>query len=590
MNRDGAVPSDATVSQRLSRPQSRSFLGSAVEDLGRLREITRVLWRHGFASLAIRSGFSGSHEAGGITPVDARSDPRDAALRFRKALEELGPTFVKVGQILSTRADLLPPPFIAELTKLQDQAPRLDSAEVRVAVEEGLGAPIDELFSDFENEPLASASIAQTHLARLPGGTEVVVKVQRPGIADTIHSDLKLLFLFARLLETTIAEMELYAPGDIVRALDDAISMELDFVNEAANLERMGRCFEGDPDVKIPTLYRSHTSRTVLTLERIRGRKVDELEPRSEEAKKVIRQYLDAYYRMTIEHAFFHADPHPGNSFITDDGKLAFIDFGLCGDLSPNQQDQIINLIVAVVAGDIDGIARAFLRMGRPMGHIPMNAFKAEIATMRDRYLRRSIGGIEVGVFVSECMDAAQRFRVRVATEYALLTKAGGTIDGIIRRLDPDFDLLAAGQVYARRMLSDRYTSNRMTQELLGGAMSLSHFLREVPDQLSQILMDAESGHLQINLENDDLKHFGAELNTQTTRLFMAICCAGLIIATPIWFHNEKVWWGPIPVTTVLCAIVANMLGWLGMGWHLLGGSLKKVSISPLLQFFFKKR
>ena len=575
------------------RLRSRSLMRVAVEDISRFTHITRMLVKYGFAPFGARAGLDAaaegedSREAAfddvGET-VDPASDPLDTARRFREMLEELGPTFVKVGQILSTRADLLPPPFVEELARLQDEAPQLSAEEVRTAIEEGLGGRVEDHFASFEWTALASASIAETHVATLPDGKEVVVKVQRPGIAETIRSDLDLLFLFAKVLEWTIAEMETYAPGDIVRALDEALSMELDFTIEAENLERFAQNFRDDPDIFIPALHPSHTSRTVLTMERVVGRKISEL-PDIADGPHYARLLLEALYRMVFEHGLFHADPHPGNCLIAEDGRLALIDFGLCGYLSQVQQDHMINLIVSVIAGDVDGIARMFLRMGRPLGHIQITEFKAEISAVRDRYLGRTLRNIDVSRFSMEAMDAAQRFRVRMAPEYALLVKCGVTIEGIIRRLDPDYDILKAGQVYSRRMLARRYSRPRLQQDALSGFMSLSHFLREVPDQLTQILMDAESGTLQIKLQSRELERLESQMNTQTTRVFLGFCCAGLTVATPLFLAVEPLWWGPIPVATATCGITATVVCWLGLGWHLLGGPFGKLRLRPFLRF-----
>jgi ubiquinone biosynthesis protein len=571
-------------------PQPRSFVRVAVDDISRLGRITNVLIRYGFLGIAARVGLntgpaqSAAANQDSAEPVDVRKNPRDAARRFRQMLEELGPTFVKVGQILSTRRDLLPAVFVDELSLLQDQVPPLEFSEVKIAVEKGLDGKLEDLFSHFDESVLASASIAETHLARLPDGTEVVVKVQRPGIADTIRSDLDLLFLFAKFLEATIAEMELYAPGEIVAALEDGLTMELDFYKEASNLEQFAENFANNLDVKIPKLFPSHCGRTILTMERVKGRKVADIEPESEEGRHYTKVFIETLYLMIFEYGFFHADPHPGNCFITDEGQLALIDFGLCGYLTHSQQDHLVSLIVAVIAGDVEGTARHLLRMGRPLGHVHMGQFKAEVSKIRDKYLRTSIRKIDAAAFSNECIDAAQRFRIRLATEYALLVKSGATIEGIVRTLDPNYDILGAGQMYARRMLATRYSSPRMAQEAFSGLMSLSYFLKEVPDQLSQILMDAESGTLRIRLDNDELKDLNRQMNTQTTRLFMGLCCAALTIATPMFLANEPLMIRGFPVVTIICALTATWLCWLGLGWHLFAGRVKKIRLSPLLK------
>jgi ubiquinone biosynthesis protein len=413
-------------SQRLPR----TLVGAALSDVSRLGRITAVLARHGFQTLAFRAGLLPTPPRDEANSVDAQRDPHDLALRLRLVLEELGPTFVKVGQILSTRRDLLPDSFTRELARLQDQVPALSVSEVRLAVEDGLGGRLEDHFQDFRLEPLASASIAQTHCATLPGGEEVVVKVQRPGIEATIRADLDLLFLFAKVLEVAVADMELYAPGEIVAALDQGLNLELDFLHEAANLQRFSENFSEVPGIKIPRLVETHSSRTILTMERIRGRKVEEIEAGSQEGKEYAARFIEALYLMVFEHGVFHADPHPGNCFLTPEGELALIDFGLCGYLSSAQQDLLVSLIVSVIAGDIDGTTRALLRMGRPLGPIRMGRFKAEVAAIRDRWLRRSLKTIDVAAFTNESLDAAQRYRIRLAIEYALLERPAAQSKG----------------------------------------------------------------------------------------------------------------------------------------------------------------
>ena len=569
----------------------RSIVRVAVDDLSRASRITNVLVRHGFSSLLRRNGGGASTGAeGAANDVDIRNDPQQAAVRIREALEELGPTFVKVGQILSTRADLIPPQIVKELQRLQDDAPPLPFSEVKTAIEQGLGCPVDEAYSFIDETPLASASMAQAHAAKLIDGTEVVIKVQRPGIAGTIRADLDLLRLFARFLEATIAEMELYAPGDIVRALDDAISDELDFLVEADNLQQMYERFEGDPDFLIPKLYPDYTTSTILTLARVRGRSVRDIEPGSPEGKKYALRIIEGGYRMIFEHGHFHGDPHPGNLFITDDGKLAYIDFGLCGTLSPSQQDQLITLIISVIAGDVDGIARILLRMGRPLGHIPMPAFKNEIATVRDRYLKRHISKIDATAFLQECMDAAQRYRIRTTAEYAVLAKSAATAEGIIRMIDPDFDIAAVGQGYARKMLAKRYSSERLLKEAITGTVSLGHFLREVPEQMNQILMDVETGRLQVRVENEGLNTLERSLNFQTTRVVLALCSVGCLIATPLFHADDPWYWGNTPMATLLCGIFGvNFAVW-SLFWHLFGGPSRKLRISPFIRMITGRR
>lgn len=583
----------------LSAPETsarpRSLLQTAVHDLSRLATITNVLVRHGFSDLSARHNVLPT--AGVSMPdapsdqVDARRDPVDAARRFRRVLEELGPTFVKVGQILSTRPDVLPPPFVEELRLLQDRAPTVDFAEIRLMVEDGLGVPIDAAFASFEAEPLASASMAQTHLATLHDGTPVAVKVQRPGIADTMRSDLDLLHVFARILEATIQDMDIYAPADIVRILDDALTAELDFLHEAGHLETMAEAFAEQPRYRIPTLYRELTTRTVLTMEFIEGRSPSELEAGSDEAAALAEALIEAFYQMIFEYGTFHGDPHPGNLFWDAEGRLAFIDFGLCGYLSTMQRDRLVTLIIAVLAGDVDGIARTLLRMGRPLEPVSMAEFKSEVASIRDRYLKRNLRSIDVAGFLEESFDAAQRYRIRIASDYSILSKAAVTVEGVVRQLAPDLDLVERALPYQRRLLAYQYSTDRLLKGALTGAVHLGGFLRDVPEQLGQVLMDAEAGRLQVRVTGEGANNIARELNRQTTRIFMALCCAALIVATPLFYANEPLVWRGIPVATTLSGLFAIGFAFWGLTWHVAGGRRwdARLPLAGLMRWFRRR-
>ncbi len=570
-------------------PGHRSLLRAAVDDISRLAFITNVLVKHGFSAFAVRGGFlSASDEVPPADTIDPRADPDDAARRFRSMLEDLGPTFVKVGQVLSTRPDVLPPPFVRELARLQDQAPPVEFDAIRQAVEDGLGMPIEEVFTEFDPEPVASASMAQTHLATMHDGVRVIVKVQRPGIAETMRSDLDLLHIFARLLEMTVAEMELYAPGDVVRVLDEALRGELDFLNESLNLETLSEAFADDPDFRIPRLYRELTTRTVMTMEYVSGSRIRDLEQGSEDAERYSLLLVEALYRMIFDHGIFHGDPHPGNLIVADDGRLAFIDFGLCGYLTVTQRDRLVTLIIAVLAGDIDSTARVLLRMGRPLGHVQMSDFKAEVAAIRERYLKRNLKTIDMSRFMEECLDSAARHRIRIATDYSILSKAAVTIEGVVRSLAPELDLFDHSRTYQRRLLADQYSAERLLKGGVAGAIHLGNFLRDVPEQIGQVLMDLETGRFQVAVKSDGPHQLAQELNRQGTRIVMGLCAAGLTIATPLFFAHER-WWirDQIPVLTTLSALSAMTFAFWGLAWHVMGGRSRdmRIRLAPLLRF-----
>lgn len=569
--------------------ERQGLVAALRSDLGRLGRITSVLVRHGFSSLFERVGLEDSDTEpapapGGSDVLD--QSPSETARRFRLVLEELGPTFVKVGQILSTRPDLVPPVFLDELKKLQSSVPPVAFDEIRTVLEASLGGPSSKHFANFETSPLASASMAQAHLAQLPDGTEVVVKVLRPGIREVIRADLDLLRWLAWVLETTIAEMQLYTPRDMVAALEEALTDELDFRREAIKLERFRRNYEGHPTLYIPRMFPTWSSADVLVMERIHGRNLTDIEPGSEDAKAYGKQILELAYTSIFDHGFFHGDPHPGNVFAMTEGRLGLIDFGMCGALSHQQRDHLITLILSVVSGDHDGIARVLMRMGQPIGRVHLADFKADIADIRERFLLRDLKEINVAAFLDECMDAAQRHRIRIGGAYLVLGKAVVTMEGILRYLDPHLDLVGALQPYAKRLLKHRFDPDRALERSMAGVLHVAQLAREVPDQLSQVLMDLENGHLRVQVSSQEVVDVRREMSRQTTRMALALFACATLIAAVLLLPNEPWHAGErgVPVLTSLLVLVSLGSAWLCLLTHLAGRSFTGVRLGPLMR------
>lgn len=579
---------------------------TAVKDIKRLREISGVLTRHGFSAFARKIGLgrllgepetldeSEEVEAGELSGEELfGKDRRLAATRFRKVLEELGPTFVKLGQVLSTRPDILPPEFIAELKYLQDRVPTLSFDEIRAQVESSLGGEVDDFYAEFRQKPLAAASIGQAHLATLLDGQDVIVKVQRPGIRAKIRSDLDILYYLARLLEATIEEVELYTPTAIVREFERAILNELDFLQEAQNIEEFGRNFAEVEDVEVPQVFHDFTSAEILTMEFIDADKLSSLEGGSERAVTVLDTLLSSLVKMVLYDGFFHGDPHPGNILVREDNTVVFIDFGLVGRLSESQQDSIIDLVLTVLTGDIDGISRTLLSMGKPIGRVNLREFKADIRTIRDKYLAMNLGDIEVGELVQEIMGAAQTHRIRINTNYAVLSKAAMTIEGIMRELEPDLDIMEKGMPYAKQLAARRFSAKKILQGVVNSSMGFSGFVQQIPQQMDQIMMDLESGNLTITVKNDSLDEIGTFLNTLGTRVFLGIIAAGLAVAAAQLLRGFDYQLFGTPVTVIggfLLAAISLGLFWWALSWHIIGGSARsKLRVSPFVRLFRRK-
>jgi ubiquinone biosynthesis protein len=592
--RQGSRMAGADKARKAEGP---GVIAAAVKDVQRLREIVAVLTRHGFSQIIRSAGLDKILGQRLTTPVDAEpvdpSDRRGMARRLRNVLEDLGTTFIKLGQILSTRRDLLPQVYIQEFTRLQDSVPAMPFEEVRTQVEEGLGAPLEELYASFEVEPLATASIAQVHEAVTREGRRVVVKVQRTGIAEQIRSDLDILHFLSRILKATIEEMDVYNVQEIVNEFERAIKQEIDFLNEARNVERVQANHADDDNVVIPDILRELSSQTILTMEFLDGKKLRDIEPDSPEAQALTEVLLEAAFNQIFDHGVFHGDPHPGNILVLGPATVGFIDFGLTGTLSRAQQDDLIALLITIITGDTDGIARTILRMGHPQGRVNLGAFRREIAEKRDRYLSGNLEQIDVGAFTADLMEAALRYKIKLNSEYAVLVKATVAVDGMLRTLTPTMDLAATAGPFAKRLIADRYSSKRILAEVFSGAMSLSGFLRDVPAQLDQVLMDIESGTVSVNVEHPGLDELGPALASLGTRIFLGFACCGLLIGGSVMIAQLDYRPFDIPILLFVGLLFLISAGWVAfwaIGLPLLNNRVKRVKIGPLIRLMRKRK
>lgn len=585
--------------QRTSTEDSTSggVFAAAVQDIQRLREITAVLARHGFGRLVKRVGlekivgdrFAPTPDTEPVDPADRRGTARQLRLVF----EELGPTFIKLGQLLSTRPDLLPQVVIREFEKLQDRVPPMPFEQVRAQLEAGLGVELVSGFEHIEPNPLATASIGQVHEARLPDGRRVVVKVLRSGVAEQIRSDLDILYFLSRIIRATIEESDIYNIGEIVREFDRAISQEIDFLNEARNLQRFTTQCANQPRIVIPEVITALSNRRVLTLEFLDGERITHTEAGSEEAEHIVEALMNTAYEQVFVHGLFHADPHPGNLFVLEGPRLAMLDFGLVGQLSRSQQDDLVALVLTIVNGDIDGIARTVLRMGVPLTRVNLAEFKREIASMRERYFNKHLDEIDVSAFSMDLMDLALRHRIKINSEYSLLAKATVTLEGVLRRLDPTLDLATAAAPFARRLLTERYNSRRLLQTLFSGALSLSSFLQEVPAQLDQVLMDIESGTATINVRNEEIDRLGAQLSSLATRVFLGLICCGLLIGGSIMLAQLSARLPPSSLLALMSLAMFSLAGTIAfwaLAWPLARTRLGRIRIRPIFSLLSSLR
>ncbi len=547
-------------------------------------EIATVFTKHGLQSVAKRVGFGNFVSDDG----DPDLDRLGLAIRARKVCEDLGPTFIKLGQILSTRPDILPPIFISELQKLQDNAPTISIEDIRDQIESGLHASVDELFDTFEVEPIATASMAQVHRATMHDGTQVVVKVQRPGIEPQIENDLALLYYAARFLEATIEEVGIYNPVAIVKEFEKAITEELNFLSEAKNTELASEYASDVEGVIISQIFNEFSSPTIITQTYIDGVSIHEIEPGTKRGKQFVNIAMEAAFVQIFEDGFFHGDPHPGNMLVTDDG-VAFLDWGLVGRLSRAQQDQLVDIIVSILANDLDGIARLVMRMGKPEGRVNIRELRRGIEEVSSRYMSLPLEEIEITAFMTDVMELAHKHRIRVNPEYALLTKATATVEGILRTVYPDLDIVSTLKVYAQRLLKDRYDTQRVMQGVVSTAVNLNQLLRDVPMQLDQLLMDVEGGELKIQVSHPALDEHARAVTILGTRILMGFIASGLIVGGSILVSSVsfELYQVPfMPAVGLTFLLVAFGIAMAAFTWHFVTGGPKKIRLSPWFRWF----
>ncbi|MBS2027117.1 MAG: AarF/ABC1/UbiB kinase family protein [Deltaproteobacteria bacterium] len=563
------------------------MIREAFQDLARLRQIAAALVRHGFGEVLARSRIADVAKQTGGTP-DPEALQKSGARRFRELLAELGPTFTKLGQMLSTRPDLLPALLVDELTHLQDQAPALPIAVIEAEIERALGKPAKEIFASISPEPLASASIAQAHLARTLEGDEVVVKVQRPNIAESIRADVDLLYYLATALEAVVEEAGIYAPRGIVEEFDRTIREELDFANEAENLRLFLRNHADRPYVKIPKVHDALSGRTVLTMERLHGAKITEANFDVHNRKTVAQHLVEASFHQLFDDGAFHGDPHPGNVLVLqgEGNVIGLIDFGLVGKISRQMQETIVTLVMAIALKDADTAARVFYRVGSTDHRANLTNFRDDIAGILERNLSAAttIKDINAQSLMREILDLAVRYRIRVPKEYAVLGRASILVEGIIRKVYPDLNVLEFAQPYVQKLLKDRLDPGDLQGSLMRMGLRLQNFATEVPLQLSQILVDLETGKLTVSVRGEQLDKLGDNVRGAGLTVFLGILSAAFLVGAFISFSRYEWFFHGVPVLGLLGLVVAGGLFGAGVSWYLLAGRLRKIRISRWLK------
>jgi len=512
---------------------------SVVRDLPRLHEIASVMIRYGWGDLVRLLGISGVLErAGRVLHWHSASEisQLDAPVRIRRALEELGPTFVKLGQLLATRVDMFPPHWIAEFEKLHSQVPAIPYEMLHADLVAALGGEPAEVFAGFDSLPLAAASIAQVHRATLKDGTPVVVKIRRPGIEAVIRADLRILEHAARLLDSEVPDSRRYDPVHMVSQFRRSLNRELDLAKEARNIDQFARNFADDPLVKIPRVYWKYTSDRVNVQDEIVGMAgvaPDKLRASGLDPVLLAARGADTVLRMVLEHGYFHADPHPGNVLFLPDNHIGMIDFGMVGMLTNPRRNQIVDLLHALTRKDEQGLLQILLDWSGE-SVLDEDRLAYDVAELLQSYDDLQLKDVNIGALLNDITALMRDNNLMLPADLTLLFKTLITLEGLGQQLDPEFHMIDHVTPFVERIIQRRFTPQAL---LARGRKSLREtldVLADLPRDLRHLLRDMRRGRVKVDLDLKRLDQFGHQLDRASNRLTMGILTASLVVGSSI--------------------------------------------------------
>jgi ubiquinone biosynthesis protein len=545
-------------------------LGQTIQNLQRFREIVGVFLKYGYEDLAHRLhlprllGLPTRGLRAQAKSVRNLSNPE----KLRAAFEELGPTFVKVGQLLSSRTGTLPEEYAVELAKLQDSVAPMPFSEVEAILAEELKVPVTEVFAELRPEPLGSASIGQVHRARLLTGEDVVVKVQRPGIVKTIRTDLDILRQLAGTLEAQVEAWRHHRPTAVVDDLGRSLAKELDYTVEASHLERFAAQFPEEPTLHLPRVWRQYTTPRLLVMEFVGGTKAGDF-VRSEAAPRarseVGRRVGDLVLKQIFVHGFFHADPHPGNIQILDGNRICFLDFGMMGFLTQRERELFADLVWGLAKRDEVGATHALLRLAADESEPVLDTLESDVAGFMHRQFPGSLREVRFDNLIKELVELCNRHRLRLPLDLLLMLKAFGQMESLVKALNPDHDLIAQATPFLKQARLARLKPRRLADSLLNFGQDFADFARTLPGDLRGLMARFKAGEARLIMRHDGLEPLQHSLDQVTNRVAFAIVLAALIVSNALIIHSRMppLWHG-IPVIGLFGFMVTGVLGlWL---------------------------
>ncbi|MBI3599995.1 MAG: 2-polyprenylphenol 6-hydroxylase [Nitrospinae bacterium] len=542
------------------------------QNIQRLKDIANVLIKHGFGSLIDQLNLQHYISLGKrmipFKKYELEREVHTVPERLRLAFEELGPTFIKLGQVLSSRPDLIPQDFAEEFRKLQDAVPPFSASEAKRHIEDELHAPLDKIFSSFDDVPSAAASIAQVHNVTLLTGERVIVKVQRPGLREKLTSDISILFYLASLIEKYLPHGKVYNPAGIVEEFSKTIKRELNFNLEGSNAAKFKENFEGDGTVYIPKVFWEYTTNDILTMERIEGipiHEIKKIEEAGHDKKIIAKNGVNAFLKQILEFGLFHADPHPGNFLIMQDGRIGIVDFGIVGRADEDVMESLANTFLSIIDLDYDRLVSEYIRLGLLNEDIDIKAFKSDLRDLIEPYYGKALKQIQAGKVLSEILHLAINYKARVPNDLILLGKTLITIEGLARALDPDILILEEAKPFAMELIKKRLSPTYQIAKAYRTLSDLSDIIKDIPGQLSYVLKKVMKDKLKIEFVHSGLDRLIRDMDKSSNRLSFALIISAIVVGSSIIMLSGK---GPLlfgfPMLGVIGYIVAGLLGlWL---------------------------
>ena len=493
--------------------------------LSRVTEIGRVATRHGFGYLLDRRRSGDSEQDG------------DRGRRLREMFDELGPTFVKFGQLLSTRPDVVPPDIITELRKLQDDVSPVPMEDVERVVSDELGLTVEQAFLDFDETPIAAASIGQVHRATLPNDVHVVVKVQRPNAARQIESDLRLMASAARVARERVRQLDFIDTGELVDEFGRSIRLELDYQQEARNAETFRRNFAGDDRIAVPRVWWRYTTGRLLTLDRLEGTHVRDLDLAAwdDAARRELAYTLtDAWMAMIFRHAFFHGDPHPSNILHLDDGRLGLIDFGLAGRLTDLDMARLTRLFVDAATENVEALPRRLTDLGVRYPREREEELRSRLEELYYRYYGSRLSDIDPIEAIREGLTLIYAMNLRLPTRFVILDKAIATLGSVAAEVYPDFNVFEVARPYAKHLIAERYSPRRVALRARAEVQDIAELALEVPRQVHDILNELRDGELEVKISNPGIDDLAHHMDVSVNRIAVALVILGGLVGSSL--------------------------------------------------------